>query len=91
MLSLSLVPVLIRQVYGIDGIGTTLNYGFNKVRFPTPVPVGSRIRARAAIASVDVRADHAIVTLDVVVEIEGLDKPACVAQYLRYCRAEVGR
>jgi acyl dehydratase len=58
-----------------------VNYGANKVRFPSPVPVGSKLRAGAGVASVeDVGGGGAQVTLDVTFEVEGAPKPACVAQ-----------
>jgi acyl dehydratase len=79
-LTLSLVPMLAAQLFHIDTMGAKLNYGVNKVRFPHPVPVGSRIRARATIAEVtDVPAGKQMVTR-YVVEIEDVDKPACVAE-----------
>jgi len=79
-LTLSLVPVLASQLFHIDHMGAKLNYGVNKVRFPHVVPVGSRIRARATIAEVtDVPAGKQMVTRHVI-EIEDVDKPACVAE-----------
>jgi acyl dehydratase len=79
-LTLSLVPMLAAQLFHIDTMGAKLNYGVNKVRFPHPVPVGSRIRARATIAEVtDVAAGKQMVTR-YVLEIEDVEKPACVAE-----------
>ena len=61
-------------------MGAKLNYGVNKVRFPNPVPVGSRIRGTATIAEVsDVPAGKQMITR-YVIEIEGVAKPACVAE-----------
>ena len=60
-----------------------LNYGLNKVRFLTPVKVGSRIRARASVADVTERnPGRILITYDVVIEIEGEERPAVVAQWL---------
>ena len=82
-LTLSLVPALQKTAYRITGAAMGINYGLNKVRFLTPVRVGERIRLTATVASVDARPDGSfLVTTDNVVEIEGADKPACVAQTL---------
>jgi acyl dehydratase len=79
-LTLSLVPMLAAQLFHIDTMGAKLNYGVNRVRFPSPVPVGSRIRATATIAEVtDVPAGKQMVTR-YVIEIEDVAKPACVAE-----------
>jgi acyl dehydratase len=79
-LTLSLLPLLGAQVFSLDTPGATLNYGVNKVRFPHPVLVGSRVRAHAEVAgAVDVPAGKQL-TLRWTVEIEGVDKPACVAE-----------
>ena len=74
-LTLSLVPWLGSQVFTLDTPGAKLNYGVNKVRFPNPVPVGSRVRATVSIGEVtDVPAGKQL-TVKYVVEIEGEDKP----------------
>ena len=79
-LTLSLVPWLGSQVFGLETPGAKLNYGVNKVRFPSPVRVGSRVRARVAVGEVtDVSAGKQL-TMKYVVEIEDQDKPACVAE-----------
>ena len=79
-LTLSLVPWLGSQVFALETPGAKLNYGVNKVRFPNPVRVGSRIRARVKINGVsDVSAGKQL-TVGYTVEIEGEDKPACVAE-----------
>jgi acyl dehydratase len=79
-LTLSLVPWLGSQVFELDTPGAKLNYGVNKVRFPNPVVVGSRVRARVSVGEVtDIPAGKQL-TLKYVVEIEGQDKPACVAE-----------
>jgi acyl dehydratase len=79
-LTLSLIPHFSPQLFELDTPGAKLNYGVNKVRFPNPVKVGSRIRATAQILDVgDVPAGKQMVTR-YVVEIDGEDKPACVAE-----------
>lgn len=66
----------------IEGQKMGINYGFNKVRFPAPVPVGSRIRARRVMKSAEIKGDMIETMTEVTVEIEGGDKPACVAESL---------
>ncbi len=79
-LTLSLLPMLGQQVFSLDTPGAKLNYGVNKVRFPNPVLVGSRVRAHAELGGVvDVPAGKQM-TLKWSIEIEGVDKPACVAE-----------
>jgi acyl dehydratase len=79
-LTISLAPKLLPEVLRVEGIAMGVNYGINKLRFPTPVPVGGKLRAGATLAGVDDIAGGAQVTLDVTFEVEGKDKPACVAQ-----------
>jgi len=79
-LTLSLVPWLGSQVFTLGGDGAALNYGTNKVRFPQPVPVGSRIRTHVSVAEAQqVRAGTQVVFRHSI-EIEGQDKPGCVAE-----------
>ena len=79
-LTLSLVPWLGSKIFEFETPGAKLNYGLNKVRFPNPVPVGSRVRARVTIGgATDVSAGKQV-TLKYVIEIEDQDKPACVAE-----------
>ena len=79
-LTLSLVPWLGSQVFDLATPGAKLNYGVNKVRFPNPVRVGSNVRAKVSVKEViDIPAGKQL-TLGYVVEIEGQDKPACVAE-----------
>jgi acyl dehydratase len=81
-LTLSLLPVLIKDVYRVDGISMGINYGSNKVRFPATVPVGSRVRAGVELVDVlDAKLGKQLVTR-ATVEIEGAAKPACVAETL---------
>jgi len=80
-LTLSLcTPLLAELLAGLGGSAMGINYGTNKVRFPAPVPSGSRIRGRATVASVDeVQGGEQFVVI-VTVEREGGDKPVCVAE-----------
>ena len=79
-LTLSLIPRFSPELFRLDTPGPRLNYGLNKVRFPNPVKVGARIRAAAQIAEVsDVPAGKQMVTR-YTIEIEGEEKPACVAE-----------
>jgi acyl dehydratase len=79
-LTLSLLPMLGAQVFALETPGAKLNYGLNKVRFPAPVPVGSRIRAHAKVEGVaDLPAGKQL-TLGWTIEIEDHPKPGCVAE-----------
>ena len=64
----------------VDGIAMAVNYGLNKLRFPSPVPVGSRVRLGASLAGLEEIAGGVQCTMDLTFEIEGQDKPACVTQ-----------
>ncbi|MEV0670405.1 MaoC family dehydratase [Mycobacterium sp. NPDC050441] len=80
LLTLSLLPHFTHQLYRVDNVKLAVNYGYNKVRFITPVRVGANVRARAAIADV-AQLDGAVqATMTVTVEIEGSEKPAAVAE-----------
>jgi acyl dehydratase len=79
-LTLSLVPFLGSQVMSFETPGAKLNYGANKVRFPHPVLVGSRIRAHVALADVTDLPSGKQATIRYTVEIDGVEKPACVAE-----------
>jgi len=80
-LTLSLGPRLIPQIVRVEGTKMAVNYGCNKVRFPSPVPVGSKLRAGATIQSVDdVGGGGAQVVMAVTFEIDGGSKPVCVAE-----------
>ncbi len=81
-LTLSLLPVLLHDVLRVDGVTMGINYGTNKVRFTSPIPVGSSIRAGATLASVEPFDGGATVALDTVIEIRDVAKPACVAQVI---------
>jgi len=79
-LTLSLLPYLGAQVFALETPGARLNYGVNKVRFPSPVRVGSRVRSRVTMGEVTDLPQGKQLTLRHIVEIEGQDKPACVAE-----------
>ena len=79
-LTLSLVVPLVSQIYQVDGVRMAVNYGTNRVRFPAPVMVGSRIRAGAELSSVTGVPNGVQVVLTITIEIEGGAKPACVAE-----------
>ncbi|BCL31713.1 MaoC family dehydratase [Streptomyces aurantiacus] len=79
-LTLSLLPLFGPQLIAVEGVKMGVNYGTNKVRFPAPVPVGSRLRATAKITGVDEVAGGVQVSVGFTVEREGGDKPVCVAE-----------
>ena len=80
-LTLSMVIPLFSELLEVRGISMAINYGLNKVRFPAPVPVGSRIRLAAALGAVEDAGVNAVqMVADFTVEIDGAAKPACVAQ-----------
>lgn len=79
-LTLSLIPYLGAQVFGLETPGAKLNYGVNKVRFPHPVLVGSRIRSHVSIGEVTDLPKGKQLTVKHTIEIEGQDKPACIAE-----------
>ncbi|MHB8328682.1 MAG: MaoC family dehydratase [Acidimicrobiales bacterium] len=86
-LTLSLAPVLLHEVLEVEGMTFGVNYGCNKVRFPAPVKVGSKLRLGAAVGSVENVTGGVQVTLDLTLETEGSDKPSCIAQVVyRYYR-----
>lgn len=78
-LTLSLIPSFAVQIFTMDFGGARLNYGLGQVRFPMPVRVGSRVRGRATIEDVKETPKGVQVTTAYVVEIEGQERPACVA------------
>ncbi|AXL87793.1 dehydratase [Streptomyces sp. CB09001] len=79
-LTLSLLPLFGPQLIRVDGVKMGVNYGTNKVRFPSPVPVGSRLRATAVITGVEDVRGGIQVSVAFTVEREGGDKPVCVAE-----------
>ena len=87
-LTLSLLPFLTESNHpdffqkNYPGMRMRLNYGLNRVRFPSPVRAGSRIRARTVLKELEPAAEGVQFTYLITVEIEGSDKPACVAEFL---------
>jgi acyl dehydratase len=81
-LTLSLLIPMWTEILAVREVTTKVNYGLNKVRFPAPVPEGSKLRATARLAAVDPVPGGAQLTADIAIEIEGTAKPACVAQLL---------
>ena len=79
-LTLALLPVLAAQIYAIEGLAFGMNYGANKVRFPAPVPVDSRLRATATLLETKDTAIGTQCVVSFVVEREGADKPVCIAE-----------
>ena len=80
--TLSLLPAASYEVIPPQSDGMAINYGLNRVRFPAPVPVGSRVRAAFEVAGVDEAEWGTQVTMTATVEREGGDKPVCVAEVL---------
>ncbi len=90
-LTLSLLSAMVYQMPSIEGITMGVNYGFDKVRFVSPVKVGARVRGRFVLSKFDeLKPGEFQTTMDVTVEIEGQEKPALVAQWLgrRYMGGE---
>jgi acyl dehydratase len=85
-LTLALFPTLMHEVLEWKNTRMGVNYGLNKVRFPSPVPVGSRVRLSARLVDCEPQGDDGLqVTIEATFEIEGQSKPACVAEVvLRY-------
>lgn len=81
-LSLSLISALLRDAVNISGTRLAINYGLNKVRFPAPVPSGSRVRGRCTLQSIDPIDAGLQATWHVLVECEGSAKPCCAAEWL---------
>ncbi|HEX7105302.1 MAG TPA: MaoC family dehydratase [Acidothermaceae bacterium] len=79
-LTLALIIPLWTQLLDVREVRNKLNYGLNKVRFPSPVPVGSKVRLRVSLASVEEVSGGVQLTLDAIVECDSSEKPACVAQ-----------
>ncbi len=81
-LTLALIPGLTGNFVDIPNLARAINFGVNKVRFYTPVPVGSRVRGRATVLKAQRRAGALLLTSEVRIEVDGERKPACVAETL---------
>ena len=79
-LTLSLLPMLAAQVMRVENVQRGINFGCNKVRFTNMVPVGSRVRLRQKCLKVEERAGGKQMIMEATIEIEGKDRPACVAE-----------
>jgi acyl dehydratase len=79
-LTLSLIPMLGAQIMSITGVSRGINYGSNKVRFTNMVPVGSRVRAKQKLLAAEPKAGGLQLTNEMTIEIEGQDRPACIAE-----------
>ena len=79
-LTLSLLPVMVRTAFKIADVRMTVNYGLNRVRFPAPVPVGSRLRGHFKLLTFEPIPGGAQVVVEVTSEREGHSKPVCVAE-----------
>jgi acyl dehydratase len=83
MLSLSLAPMFIRSVMALKGLKNTLKYGADRIRYLAPVPAGSRLRGRTRIVEAeDVPPNGLRVSYRMMIEIEGSERPACVAELI---------
>ena len=80
--TLSLIPMLSSQVFGMEGFTFALNYGLNRVRFPAPMPVGQKVRCTVKVAEVQEIPGGAQTTMVMTLEREGAEKPVCVAETL---------
>ena len=85
-LTLALAPVLISEVVLVERAQQVVNYGVNKVRFPAPVPVGSRLRGVVTLTTATERATGIEAVFTVVFELEHSDRPACVAEVVALYR-----
>ena len=80
-LTLSLIIPLFGELLEVKGVSMGINYGLNRVRFPAPVPVGSKIRMAGQLGAAEDAGVNAVqAVVDFTIEVEGSDKPACVAQ-----------
>jgi acyl dehydratase len=81
-LTLSVIPMLVRDVYRVEGLAMGVNYGMDRVRFPAPVPAGSRLRAGVELVRLAPAALGVQALTRVTVELDGSSRPACVADML---------
>lgn len=81
-LTLSLLPRMMSEAFSVEDVETAVNYGLNRVRFPSPVPVGSRVRGQFRLLSLEPVPGGSQLTMEVNIELEGSRKPACVAEMI---------
>jgi acyl dehydratase len=79
-LTLSLLPMMLSQTVHVTGFSMGINYGLNKLRFPSPVPVGSKLRVGSKMVNLEEVAGGVQLTYECTFEVDGNDKPACVAE-----------
>ena len=84
LLTLSLIPAAMYEALPVEG-ATIVNYGLNRVRFPAPVPAGSRVRVSFRVESVDPVEGGVQAVIAAMLELEGAAKPACVAELVLRC------
>ncbi|MBA3411914.1 MAG: MaoC family dehydratase [Geodermatophilaceae bacterium] len=88
-MTLSMLVPLLHNTFQVNGVAMGINYGLNKVRFPAPTPVGSRVRVHAELVNAERVSGGVQAVVDATVEAEGVDKPVCVAQSIvRYYPAQ---
>ena len=78
--TLSLAPMFMGRIFSLEGFAFAVNYGLNRVRFPAPLPVGQKVRMHATLSGLDDIPGGAQMTVTVTFEVEGGDKPVCVAE-----------
>ena len=81
-MSVSMLSELISKQFEVKSVKMGLNYGLNKVRFPSPVPVNSNLRLNSTIKKIEDFQNGKKLTIDCIIEIKGHDKPACVAEFI---------
>jgi acyl dehydratase len=81
-LTLSLLPMLMSEIWNVEGVRMGINYGLNRVRFPAPVPVGSRVRATSALKELTQVDGGVQLVVETTIEVDGGSKPVCVAESL---------
>lgn len=81
-MSLALISRMLEDLIKIESVKMGLNYGLNKVRFPHPVPVNSRLQMQTTIKDIEEQLSGVKITFSCQVVIEGIEKPACVAEFL---------
>ncbi len=80
--TLSLAPHLLAQILRVDGVRMGVNYGLNKMRLPSPLPAGAKVRARATLAALEPVQGGASATIGLTFEVENQAKPTCVAEVI---------
>lgn len=87
-LTMSLIAPVLNELFVVDDATASINYGTNKIRFPAAVPVGSRLRGRLVLLGAEPVSGGVQASLRVTMEVEGSDKPACVADVLIRLRGD---